>query len=233
MLQFSLNFVNCGECCCEKKRTMYYFCVIKMQFLRFFLLHFFRGRVLELGKCRNWFFTTSQVLKSKTPPTKAESASHRGQGSQKVSRWLLAPGKGVRAWLPVRRPLAPVWACRLSGGGLGCRCQGRYALSCYNSRVAERVLLSPDAVPEGAEQSWTVVMGGGGEPLLVAFNRSAWTWVPQGPDLCPDLVLMALFHHSLVLILSEGKGLLMKGLSFQAPGASAQFPVLLNTVDFH
>lgn len=55
------------ECCCEKKCTVYYFCIIKMQFLWFFLLYFFRGRVLELGKHRNWFFTTSQVFKSKIP----------------------------------------------------------------------------------------------------------------------------------------------------------------------
>lgn len=46
---------------------MYDFCIIKVWFLWFSLLDFFRGRVLELGKHRNGFFTTSQVLKSKIP----------------------------------------------------------------------------------------------------------------------------------------------------------------------
>lgn len=92
---------------------------------------------------------------------------------------------------------------------------------------------SPDAVPEGVEQSWTVVMGVGGSPFWWPSIAVLGLECPRVLTSVLTSVLMALFHHSLVLILSEGKGLLMKGLSFQAPGASAQFPVLLNTVDFH
>lgn len=62
-------------------------------------------------------------------------------------------------------------------GDLGANARGDMLCLVINSRVAERVLLSPDAVPEGEEQGWTVENTGdiGRKPLLVAFSRSAWT----------------------------------------------------------
>lgn len=71
MLQFSLNFVKLGdEWSAAVKRNVP--CTISVSlkcsfYGSFSSISLGEGRVLELGKHRNWFFTTSQVFKSKIP----------------------------------------------------------------------------------------------------------------------------------------------------------------------
>lgn len=119
-------------------------------------------------------------------------------------------------------------------GELGRDVRGEMLCLAINSRVAKG-FLSPSAVPEGEKQSLPGAGSSGNmgdKPFLVALNSSAHTRVPQGPDLCPGGAdAFGSSYFGLVLI--EGKGVLMKDFSFQAPWPQHTSPVLLNTVDFH